>query len=148
MLAKLTSKNQITIPKGIMAKHPNVQYFDVDYANGRILLKPLMVRQFAGFQPFDLESGAGHMDRTIGTEVFVPHRLIVAVVKGRAVLEAVKKFEGVVVEEVGRRGCKPEQQGIEMVENPAIALFLVDRTVAFVGNDQIVVAGREDIMPG
>ncbi len=43
MLAKLTSKNQITIPKGIMAKLPDVQYFDVDYVDGKILLKPLEV---------------------------------------------------------------------------------------------------------
>lgn len=43
MLAKLTSKNQITIPKGIMVKLPDVQYFDVDYVDGRILLKPLKV---------------------------------------------------------------------------------------------------------
>jgi hypothetical protein len=43
MLAKLTSKNQITIPKGIMVNLPNVQYFDVDYENGKILLKPLKV---------------------------------------------------------------------------------------------------------
>ena len=43
MLAKLTSKNQITIPKGIMAKLPDIQYFDVDYVDGKILLKPLKV---------------------------------------------------------------------------------------------------------
>ncbi len=43
MPAKLTSKNQITIPKSVMAKLPNVRYFDVDYADGRILLKPLRV---------------------------------------------------------------------------------------------------------
>lgn len=43
MLAKLTSKNQITIPKGIMAKLPDVQYFDMDYVDGRILMKPLKV---------------------------------------------------------------------------------------------------------
>ena len=43
MLAKLTSKNQITIPKGIMLKLPDVQYFDVEYVEGRILMKPLKV---------------------------------------------------------------------------------------------------------
>ncbi len=43
MLAKLTSKNQITIPQGIMSKLPDVQYFDVDYVDGKILLKPLKV---------------------------------------------------------------------------------------------------------
>ena len=44
MLAKLTSKNQITIPKRIMAKLPDVQYFEVDYVDGKILLKPLEVQ--------------------------------------------------------------------------------------------------------
>lgn len=43
MLAKLTSKNQITIPKGIMVKLPDVQYFDVDCVDGRVLMKPLKV---------------------------------------------------------------------------------------------------------
>jgi hypothetical protein len=43
MLAKLTVKNQITIPKDIMAKLPNVQYFDVGYDNGRVVLKPVKV---------------------------------------------------------------------------------------------------------
>ncbi len=43
MLAKLTSKNQITIPKGIMVRLPDVQYFDVEYVEGRILMKPLKV---------------------------------------------------------------------------------------------------------
>ena len=43
MLAKLTAKNQITIPKGIIVKLPDVQYFDVDYAEGKILLKPLRI---------------------------------------------------------------------------------------------------------
>ena len=43
MLAKLTSKNQITIPKGIMVRLPDAQYFDVEYVEGRILLKPLKV---------------------------------------------------------------------------------------------------------
>jgi len=45
MLAKLTSKNQITILKGIMARLPDVQYFDVDYVEGRILLKPLKMHR-------------------------------------------------------------------------------------------------------
>ena len=43
MLAKLTSKNQITIPKRIIVKLPDIQYFDVDYAEGKIQLKPLRI---------------------------------------------------------------------------------------------------------
>jgi len=41
MLAKKTSKNQITIPKKIVDKLPEVTYFDVEWKGGVILLKPL-----------------------------------------------------------------------------------------------------------
>ena len=41
MLTKLTSKNQITIPKKIMDRLPDVNYFEVDFENGLVLLKPL-----------------------------------------------------------------------------------------------------------
>ena len=43
MLAKLTSKNQITIPKKILAKLPPVKYFEVSYEEGVIILKPVQV---------------------------------------------------------------------------------------------------------
>lgn len=43
MLAKLTSKNQITIPKEVLSKVPKVQYFDVEHRNGVIVLKPVKV---------------------------------------------------------------------------------------------------------
>jgi len=41
MLAKKTSKNQITIPKKIVDQLPEVTYFDVELKRGVILLKPL-----------------------------------------------------------------------------------------------------------
>ena len=41
MLAKMTSKNQITIPKRIIEKIPEAQYFDVELKEGVILLRPL-----------------------------------------------------------------------------------------------------------
>ena len=43
MLAKLTSKNQITIPKDVISKIPDVQYFDVTYRDGFVVLKPVKV---------------------------------------------------------------------------------------------------------
>ena len=43
MLAKLTSKNQITIPKKIIEQLPDVEYFDVEIRDGVVLLKPLKV---------------------------------------------------------------------------------------------------------
>ena len=43
MLAKITSKNQITIPKKIIEKIQETQYFDVELKDGVILLKPLKI---------------------------------------------------------------------------------------------------------
>ena len=43
MLAKLTSKNQITIPKKIMDQLPAVRHFDVLLRDGNIIMKPLLV---------------------------------------------------------------------------------------------------------
>ena len=43
MLAKLTSKNQITIPKKIMDQLPDIQHFDVELDNGVIVMKPLVI---------------------------------------------------------------------------------------------------------
>ncbi len=43
MLAKLTSKNQITIPKEIISKLPKVEYFEVGLDEGRVVLKPVKV---------------------------------------------------------------------------------------------------------
>ncbi|UCD32559.1 MAG: AbrB/MazE/SpoVT family DNA-binding domain-containing protein [Desulfobacterales bacterium] len=41
MLAKMTSKNQITIPKKIIEKMPGVEHFDVEYKDGVVILKPI-----------------------------------------------------------------------------------------------------------
>jgi bifunctional DNA-binding transcriptional regulator/antitoxin component of YhaV-PrlF toxin-antitoxin module len=43
MLAKLTAKNQITIPKKVVEQLPDVEYFDVDLKDGVVVLKPLRV---------------------------------------------------------------------------------------------------------
>jgi len=43
MLAKKTSKNQITIPKKIVEKVPEATYFDVEWKGGVIVLKPVRV---------------------------------------------------------------------------------------------------------
>ena len=41
MLAKLTSKNQITLPKAVMAGFESVEYFDVTTEDGRVVLTPV-----------------------------------------------------------------------------------------------------------
>ncbi len=43
MLTKITSKNQITIPKKIIAQLPDVQYFDLEIKEGIVLLKPIKI---------------------------------------------------------------------------------------------------------
>lgn len=41
MLAKMTSKNQITIPKKIVEQIPDTKYFEVELKDGLIVMKPL-----------------------------------------------------------------------------------------------------------
>lgn len=43
MLAKLTAKNQITIPTDIISRLPDVEYFEVTIRNGAVVLKPVKV---------------------------------------------------------------------------------------------------------
>ena len=43
MLAKMTTKNQITIPKKIIEQLPDVEYFEVELRGGVVMLRPLKV---------------------------------------------------------------------------------------------------------
>ncbi|MBI2320017.1 MAG: AbrB/MazE/SpoVT family DNA-binding domain-containing protein [Betaproteobacteria bacterium] len=43
MLAKLTSKNQLTLPKAVISQFPGAQYFEVKAEKGRIVLVPAKV---------------------------------------------------------------------------------------------------------
>jgi hypothetical protein len=43
MLAKKTSKNQITLPKAIVNAFPDAQYFDVSIKDDKILLMPVKI---------------------------------------------------------------------------------------------------------
>ena len=43
MLAKKTSKNQITLPKAVVRQLPDVQYFDISVRDGEIVLRPAVV---------------------------------------------------------------------------------------------------------
>lgn len=44
MLAKLTSKNQFTLPRALMSQMPRPQYFAVELEAGRIILTPVNLR--------------------------------------------------------------------------------------------------------
>lgn len=41
LLAKLTSKNQITLPKAVVSEVDAAEYFEVTVENGRIVLTPV-----------------------------------------------------------------------------------------------------------
>ena len=43
MLAKITSKNQLTLPKAVVNAVGNVEYFDVVEEEGRIVLTPVRI---------------------------------------------------------------------------------------------------------
>lgn len=48
MLAKLTSKNQLTLPKSVIAAVETTDYFDVTSEDGRIILTPVRVNRADG----------------------------------------------------------------------------------------------------
>ena len=43
MLAKLTAKNQLTLPKAVIEQVPQAQYFDVRAEGGQIVLTPVRI---------------------------------------------------------------------------------------------------------
>lgn len=45
MLAKLTSKNRLTLPKAITGAAAATEYFDVEVCDGRIILTPVRVQR-------------------------------------------------------------------------------------------------------
>ena len=45
MLAKLTSKNQLTLPKSITKAIGNSEYFDVKVEGGQIILTPVKIQR-------------------------------------------------------------------------------------------------------
>ena len=51
MLAKLTTKNQITLPRKVVQEFVGIEYFDADVQDGRIVLAPVRM------QPVDATLG-------------------------------------------------------------------------------------------
>ena len=45
MLAKITSKNQLTLPKSVTAAVGPTEYFDVEARNGQIVLTPVRIQR-------------------------------------------------------------------------------------------------------
>jgi bifunctional DNA-binding transcriptional regulator/antitoxin component of YhaV-PrlF toxin-antitoxin module len=48
MLCKVTSKNQLTLPKEIVNQFRNREYFDARIEDGHIVLEPMIVRPVVG----------------------------------------------------------------------------------------------------
>ncbi|MEI6329118.1 MAG: AbrB/MazE/SpoVT family DNA-binding domain-containing protein [Pseudanabaena sp. ELA645] len=48
MLAKLTSKNQLTLPKSITKAIGDLEYFDVKVEGGQIILTPVRIQRNDG----------------------------------------------------------------------------------------------------
>ena len=47
MLAKLTSKNQLTLPQAVASAFQGTKYFDITNENGRIVLTPVRPKRAA-----------------------------------------------------------------------------------------------------
>lgn len=45
MLAKMTSKNQLTLPKSVTAVVGAAEYYDVEARNGQIVLTPVRIQR-------------------------------------------------------------------------------------------------------
>jgi hypothetical protein len=45
MLAKITSKNQLTLPKAVVAAVGATEYFDVEVRQGQIVLTPVRIQR-------------------------------------------------------------------------------------------------------
>lgn len=45
MLAKMTSKNQITLPKAVVSQVSAAEYFEVEVEAGRIVLTPVRIQK-------------------------------------------------------------------------------------------------------
>ena len=47
MLTKKTSKNQLTLPKEIVKEFPDIDYFEAEVANRKIILTPVTMKPVA-----------------------------------------------------------------------------------------------------
>ena len=62
VLAKLTAKNQLTLPKAATAAVEATEYFDVTTENGRIVLTPVRVNRADGVRAKLAELGLSETD--------------------------------------------------------------------------------------
>lgn len=61
-LAKLTSKNQLTLPKSVLSFCEGTEYFEIVEENGRIMLTPVRLNQANAVRTKLAELGIGQDD--------------------------------------------------------------------------------------
>ena len=64
MLAKLTSKNRVTLPKAILSDFEGAEYFDVTGKNGCIVLTPVQITRAGAVRTKLAELGLSEADVT------------------------------------------------------------------------------------
>ena len=62
MLAKLTSKNQLTLPNAVISDFPDTRYFDVAREDGRIVLTPVRIGRADAVRRKIVELGLSEAD--------------------------------------------------------------------------------------
>ena len=64
MIAKLTSENQLTLPKAAISAFPDVEYFDVRDENGQIIFTPVRFTRADAVRGRLAELGLSEQDTT------------------------------------------------------------------------------------
>lgn len=64
MLAKITSKNQVTLPKAAVTAVGAAEYFDVEVRDGQIVLTPVRIQRGDAVRAKLAELGLGDADVT------------------------------------------------------------------------------------
>ncbi len=62
MLAKITAKNQLTLPKSVTASVGQAEYFDVVARDGQIILTPVRIQRGDAVRAKLAELGLGEAD--------------------------------------------------------------------------------------
>lgn len=68
MLAKMTSKNQLTLPRAITEALGPVEYFDIEARGGQIVLTPVRIQRGDAVRAKLLELGIGEDDVTAAVQ--------------------------------------------------------------------------------
>ena len=62
MIAKLTAKNQLTLPKAVLSDFEGAEYFEVAGENGRIVLTPVRLARAGAVRAKLVELGVSEAD--------------------------------------------------------------------------------------